>query len=334
MTSNMIIQSSDHPVISPAEFASLLEPLSPNPSFAVAVSGGADSMALCLLAEHWARTHGGRITALTVNHGLRPESTAEAVQVRSWLEERGIGHQTLVWQHGPLKGNIQEKAREARYRLLADWCREHSMQDLLVAHTLDDQTETLLLRLKRGSHIEGLAAMRPASVMHGIRLLRPLLTIPKARLAATLQASEQPWIEDPGNRDSTYDRARLRALLAALPDRDALVACLAATAEKLGALRALREAETRAFLQAHARLLPDGSVECDASALSQAAPDLALRALSSLLRQVGGEPHPPRFLQLERLYEALRRPGARRRTLHGCLVSRRDTRLLLRREHA
>ena len=159
-------------------------PFEPKPRLAVAVSGGADSLALALLADRWARAQGGRITAVTVDHALRPEAAAEARQVGRWLKAAKIRHVTLRWTPpAPLKklaggtrpANLQSAARDARYQLLTGWCRDHAVLHLLLAHHRDDQAETLLLRLARGSGLDGLAAMAPLVERASLRLLRPLL---------------------------------------------------------------------------------------------------------------------------------------------------------------
>ena len=129
------------------------------PLVAVAVSGGPDSMALMLLADRWARTHGGQAWGLTVDHGLRRESADEARTVASWLGARAIPHETLCWVGPKPTGGIQEVAREARYRLLTAWCRDHFCLHLLTAHHLEDQIETHLIRRHAGSGVDGLAGM-------------------------------------------------------------------------------------------------------------------------------------------------------------------------------
>ncbi|HLU65659.1 MAG TPA: tRNA lysidine(34) synthetase TilS, partial [Kofleriaceae bacterium] len=176
-----------------------LGPFERRPRLAVAVSGGPDSLCLCLLAHGWAKARGGEVSALTVDHGLRPTSADEARQVAAWLGPRGIDHHVLRWTGAKPATAIQEAAREARYRLLGDWCRAAGVLHLLLAHHLDDQAETVAFRRARGSGPEGLAGMPAVRELAGLRLLRPLLGVPKARLVATLEAAGQAWLEDPSN---------------------------------------------------------------------------------------------------------------------------------------
>src|SRR5437763_667593 len=185
------------------------------PLIAVAVSGGPDSMALSLLAARWARQRGGEAWGLTVDHGLRPESGAEARTVAGWLAARAIPHVTLAWTGAKPTSGIQEAAREARYRLLAEWCRTHRVLHLLTAHHREDQAETYAIRRRAGSGPDGLAAMSVVRELSGCRLVRPLLAVPRARLAALLAAEGQPFLRDPSNTNPAFERARLRLSLEA-----------------------------------------------------------------------------------------------------------------------
>src|SRR5262249_13344993 len=201
-----------------AEFDRLMQAVGPfesRPRVAVAVSGGSDSMALALLAHDWATRRGGEIAALTVDHGLRTEAAAEARQVGRWLRGRGIAHRILRWRPPPgaLSGGMQAAARAARYRLLADWGRQRGGLHVALAHQREDQAETVLLRLARGSGLDGLAAMAPIAERAGVRLIRPLLPIPRARLRATLAGAQQSWVDDPSNDDPAHARIRMRRLL-------------------------------------------------------------------------------------------------------------------------
>ena len=194
----------------------------------VAVSGGPDSLALLLLARD---AFGDRVRAVTVDHGLRAESAAEAAQVATICAGLGVPHATLRWD-GKAKANVQALAREARYRLMADWCAAEGIAWLATAHHADDQAETLLLRLARGSGIGGLAGIRASrSLARGVILLRPLLDVRRDALAAIVAAAGLRIVDDPSNRDPRYDRTRVRRWLAAHDELDA--AHLAASAAHL-----------------------------------------------------------------------------------------------------
>jgi tRNA(Ile)-lysidine synthase len=294
---------------------------------AVAVSGGADSLALTLLADQWAKSKRLRLVALTVDHELRPESGREARQVGTWLARRGIEHTILRWRGPKPKNNRQALARAARYRLMASWLARHGVRHLLLGHQMEDQAETFLLRLARGSGVDGLSAMAPVWPQGEILLLRPLLQIPKARLKETLKAQHQEWIEDPSNQDLAYGRIRMRAAMDTLGELGLGPKRLAQTAAHLARARAALEAGTDALLRRAAQM--DGLDYCtlgyctlDAAVLALAPQEIGLRALARLLMAIGAADYPPRLARLEQLYFALiGKPAMRGRTLMGCVVA-------------
>jgi len=297
-----------------------LGPFEPAPAVAVAVSGGADSMALLLLTAAWAAARRGRVAALTVDHGLRPESALEAGQVARWAEGRGIAHRTLPWAGLKPSRNIEAAARAARYRLLEEWCAGAGIFHLLVAHHEDDQAETFLLRLARGSGLDGLAAIAPLVERPGCRLLRPLLSLQKARLVATLEAHGQAWLEDGSNRSDRFARVRLRAARALLAREGLGAARLAATARRLARARQALELPLARLLAEAAIPDPAGFIRLDPGPLLRAAPELALRALAAVLMAVGGADYPPRLERLERLAAEITGGLQRGRTLGGCRI--------------
>jgi len=298
-----------------------LGPFEPAPTLAVAVSGGADSMALALLAADWARDRGGTVTALTVDHRIRPQAAIEARWVRDALTARDIGHRVLVWRQGGDGGsaNLQARARRARYGLLEEWCRANGVLHLLTAHHRDDQAETFLLRLGRGSGTFGLAGMAAVVEHPHLRLLRPLLEIPGADLKRALSRIGQDWIEDPSNADSAFARVRVRRALPGLEAAGLSPVHIAETAARLGGDRRVLEADVARLLAVGASPDPAGFVRLDRAALLGAPRPVGLRALARVLVAVGGAEYAPRFERLERLYEEI--AGAcRARTLGGCAI--------------
>jgi tRNA(Ile)-lysidine synthase len=308
------------------EFASLINALGPfeaKPRIAVACSGGADSMALALLLQGWARSVGGTLTALTVDHRLRPESAAEAGRVAAWLRARDIAHEILVRPDAPLDGNLQAEARRIRYALMADWCRRHGVLHLALAHHLEDQAETLLLRLARGSGVDGLAAMAPVAEIAAVRLLRPLLGVPRARLAASLRAAGQDHVTDPSNENAAFRRVRLRRAEGILAREGLTAERLAATAARLGRAREALDAATAELLARGAVLHAEGYATIDPGAFRSAPGEIALRGMARIVATVSGSDFPPRFERIERLHRAL--CGANGgpwagRTLGGCRI--------------
>lgn len=309
-------------------------PFESAPHLAVAVSGGADSMALALLAADWARARGGRITALTVDHGLRPEAATEAMQVAAWLGARGIIQHTLCYEGTRPRGDVQAMARAARYRLLEAWCASHAVLHLLTAHHREDQAETLLLRLARGSGLDGLAGMAAVAERASCRVLRPLLPLSRRRLRATLEAAGQGWIEDPSNRDRGYARVRLRQDMALLAAEGLAIDRLSATAARLARARLALETAVAALLGQAVILDRAGYARIEAERLVAAPEEIGLRALAAVIATVGGAEFPPRLERLERLYRLLPTGLEGGRTLGGCRILPRRAGLLVCREPA
>ncbi len=311
--------------LSPQEFSELMTTCwgdGDGGYIAIAVSGGADSMALCLLLKQWCNGSGVRLTALTVDHGLRTESADEAQQVASWLSAHDIDHHILTWNEKP-GSRIQERAREARYTLMQNWCAERGIRLLFVAHHLEDQAETMLMRLKKNSGLLGLAGMAPRRTEGQLEIVRPLLGIPKARLLGTLDHFNQAWVEDPSNKNLEYERVRTRQLLAKLTCEGVNAARLGRTANALGRLRRTLEHQADALLAR--AILSDDPLVLDLVLFIQAPDKLQEITLGRALRAIGGGNYVPAPAKIERLCNWLRSPGKTgpvARTLGGCKVRR------------
>ncbi len=318
------MDTADDEALDGAAFARLIEPLGPfesKPAVAAAVSGGPDSLALALLAAPWVAGRGGTLTALVVDHGLNEGAAAAAKRAMAWLAARGIAAVGLRWEGAKPKAGVQAAARDARYRLLGEWCAANGVFHLLTAHHRNDQAETLLLRLAAGSGFDGLAGMPPVQETRWGRILRPLLPVDPTRLRATLDSAGQGWIEDPANADPAFARARLRHSAGVLAREGLTPARLAATASRIAAARAVLEGETAALLARSVSVYPTGYALVDREALAAAPWDLSRRALERILGCIGGRRHPPRHNRLVPLLQALRSGGVvKPRTLGGCAV--------------
>ena len=317
--------------VTPAEAAALFSDLIGAPALVLAVSGGPDSTALMVLAARWRATlkRGPALTAITVDHGLRPESRREAADVARLAKKLGIPHRTLRWTGKKPKSGLPQAARQARYGLLAGAARRLNARHVLTAHTRDDQAETVIIRLMRGSGLTGLAAMQKTSDMPeagGIFLVRPLLDVPKARLIATLRAEDIPFADDPTNRDTAFTRARLRGLMPRLAEEGLDAARLALLARRLKRADLAIEA---AVDRAMSELMPGSGVGqepfvFDAAGICQLPDEIALRLLGRAIATVGIE-GPVELAKLETLKAALdaaRMTGnAFRRSLAGAIVT-------------
>jgi tRNA(Ile)-lysidine synthase len=297
-----------------ARLMTRFEPFEAAPTLAAGVSGGPDSLALALLAAGWARARSGRLVALTVDHGLRPESAAEAAQVAAWLAGNGIAHESLAWRGAKPGSGVQAAARAARHHLLGSWCEDNRVLHLLLAHHRGDQAETLALRREDGSGPEGLAAMAAETATSWGRILRPLLPLPKSALTGFLAGRGQPWIEDPSNRQRRHARVRLREAIAAAGNE----AALAAEAGGFGRDRVVREAEIAMSLARLVRFHPAGWAEIGVG-LADLPEALASAVLGRVVVAVGDRDYRPRGERLAKLLQALR-TARRGRTLGGCRI--------------
>lgn len=321
--------------VSDAEFASRMARLGgfeSAPRLAVGVSGGGDSLALTLLLHRWATEQGGALLALTVDHALRPESAAEAAGVAQTMARIGVPHRVLRWEGEKPHAGLQAAAREARHRLLIAACVEAGVPHLALAHNQEDQAETLLLRLSRGSGVDGLAGMAPSRPAGPIRLIRPCLDLPHERLLATCRAAGMNWVEDPSNQNPRFARARLRVVGALLAEEGLTAERLAETARRAARARAALERATADLLAVAASLRPEGWIRLDPAPVMDAPEEIALRALTRCLTVVGGGLRPIRDAAVERLYGELRDGLEGGRTLAGCRTLRRRGAVLIVRE--
>lgn len=301
----------------------------------IGVSGGSDSVGLLLAAAAWGRARGVRIEAATVDHRLRSESGAEAAGVAALCARLEIPHKVLVWAHdGAPAGNLAEAAREARRALLAAWARGRGLGAVALAHTLDDQAETVLLRLARGAGVDGLAGMAAVSRLEDLALLRPALGLRRGDLRALCRAAGEAWVEDPTNADMTHDRPKARAALAALGPLGIGTEGLAATAARMAEARAALEEAAGAAWAACAQAGGAGELLLDRGAWAGASRDLRLRLLSrAILRVAGGRR--PRARALDPLEAALVAGDALpARSIAGALVEADAARIAVMRESA
>lgn len=301
--------------------------------FAVAVSGGVDSMALAWLANVWRRGNKCRLTVLTVDHGLRPGSDHEAGQVAAWMANWGLPHHILRWDGEKPSAGIQDAARHVRYALLTDWCRVNGADALLVAHTLEDQAETFLMRLLRGSGGDGLAGMSAASRINGLPLFRPFLGVAKSELMEVLRDVGQDWIEDPSNQDDRFTRVRVRRWSSKLAGLGLDAYRIGRLAANFYTLRTSLEAVTQHAVNELVTFDPGGWAEMPRDLLCRAPDVLARRIFLSVLRSVGGKFHAPRSDRVARGLAKCRLTNTFQAfSLGGCIVRQKGLGLVIYRE--
>jgi tRNA(Ile)-lysidine synthase len=343
--------------VSAAEAQTLFADLRSAPALLLAVSGGPDSTALMVLAARWraALANGPALIAVTVDHGLRAESRREARAAKALATRLGIRHRTMRWTGEKPQTGLPEAARVVRYHLLGVAARAAGADHVLTAHTLDDQAETVLLRMARGSGMTGLAAMARATLLPGqtgaaratasarsrraaepLLLVRPLLELPKARLIATLEAAQISFCEDPSNVDPRFTRARLRKLMPVLAGEGLDAKRLALLARRLRRAEATIELAVgvAAIAVSDAAWVRGRPIRLDAEKFIRLPAEVALRLLGRGIMYAAGE-LPLRLGRLEALYDWLAQSNPKpdskpdsmplrraRRTLAGALITR------------
>lgn len=338
----------DHSAISAQDAKRLFADWKAVPAIVLAVSGGPDSIALMWLAVRWRRAlaRGPRLFAVTVDHGLRAESAAEARDVKRLARGLELPHRTIRWTGAKPKTGLPAAARSARYQLLAQAARESGATHVFTAHTRDDQAETLLMRMMRGSGIAGLAAMARQSERNGVLLARPLLHVAKSQLVATLEKAKLGFADDPTNRDLNFTRPRIRAVMPVLAAEGGDARNLARLASRLAranaALEVLVDGAER-YLALRQREAAHSGVGAntfdfrifDFQAFAGMPEEIRLRLLLRAIERFGHE-GPAELGKVEALLSALDSMAAEntaarqprlRRTLAGALVSLIDGRI-------
>lgn len=295
----------------------------------VAVSGGSDSMALLHLFARVQAHRGGEVRAVTVDHRLRPEAADEARFVAEVCQRLGVRHDTLVWEHGVVRGNLQDQARRARYGLISEWAQDNGIGHVVLGHTADDQAETFLMGLAREAGIDGLSGMRKAWTADGIHWARPCLLTKRAELRAYLGRTGISWVEDPSNADERFTRVKARRALNALGP-------LGITVEKLSTVTTnLSIAQSALRLAASERAdrvvrTDAGEVVIDREEFRRSGREIVRRILIGALAWVGRGDYAPRADALFRLERAI--AEGRGATLAGCRIVVNDTEIRITRE--
>ena len=333
-----------------AEADALFADLVAEPALVLAISGGPDSTALLYLMARWCavRQPAPHLLAVSIDHGLRPEARHEAAAVKRLAEKLGVEHRTMRWTGAKPSTGIQEAARVARYRLLRTAAHRAKARCVLTAHTLDDQAETVLFRMARGSGLTGICGMarsvpidklangfgqptdaardaEGANWAKHVVLVRPLLEVPKGRLIVTLQKAGLFYAEDPSNVDPRFARSRLRKLMPALADEGLTAQCLVRLARRVRRSEAAHEAVVDWAAKRLGLAADTRRVELNSADWREFPAEIALRLLGRAIGTIGTE-GPVEFGKLEALGEALEAAVAGglprfRRTLAGAMVS-------------
>jgi len=295
----------------------------------IAVSGGGDSIALMHILSRCFDPGTVELFAATVDHGLRPEAAQEAQMVADLAASLGVRHSTLKWEGWDKTGNLQDQARQARYRLLIDWAKSNEIAILALGHTADDQAETVLMRLARSSGVTGLAAMPVRRTLGGITIFRPVLGITRSELRDYLQLHNTQWVEDPSNSDLRFDRIKMRQALEVLEPLGVSARALADVARNMSQAR--EALDWYSFLAARDSVtIYGGDAVLDLKTFRTLPDEIARRLLLRVIAWISGAQYPPRRASMVEALNAVRlgRPV----TLGGCRALQLGQRVWICRE--
>lgn len=295
----------------------------------IAVSGGSDSLALLHLCADLAPQMGWQLRVATVDHALRPGAAAEAARVGEIAAGLGVAHDTLLWEHGKISGNLQDQARRARYGLLAEWALRSGLDQVLIGHTADDQAETFLMGLARRAGLDGLSGMRPEWREAGVGFCRPMLRLTRAWLQDYLTRRGVSWIDDPSNDNDRFARIKARRVLAALTPLGITALTLAESTSHLAAAQGALQAATA---EAWARFGHEahGALVIGRFEFQQLDPELRRRLVQAAIDWMCNDSYAPRGSKILGVVAAIGQ--GREATLAGCRFRLLEGTLLICRE--
>ena len=286
-----------------------------NGPIGLAVSGGGDSIAMMHLAAQ--NVSAKSLFVITIDHGLRPEAAAEIAEVAKQAGALGLHHTVVKWQWDQ-KGNLQAAARDGRWAAMRGWALMHNIRSIWLGHTEDDQVETVLMRLARGSGIDGLTAMYPTSMREGLRLFRPLLGCARADLRIWLTEAGINWSDDPSNDDPRFDRVRARQMFTQLQDLGLTRKRLLQTVDHMQAAHLTLQAAAQQFANENVRQDTGDLIFAD-PALDLDKADAPRRVMAAGFGWVSSRIYRPRFEQLREVVTYARK--GQTVTLGGCIMS-------------
>ena len=293
---------------------------------ALAVSGGADSMAMLYMMHE----NGLRLTAaLTVNHNLRPEAQEEAEYVASICAKLGVEHMTLQWEHEGVTSNVHDLARDARYQLMTDWCNANGVQTLCTAHHMDDRIEHFFIKVSRGAGLLGLID-HEEMLYNGVTIARPMFAFTKQELIDYLDERKIKYCEDKSNFDPKYLRTNIRKWLDAMPpELDSTLFKRRVIGVKENLARAAGVIN-RLFDEAMKMVLFENDIaRIDTFPVDE---EIAIMMLAHILPKISGEKDSPRMESMKRLYESLVRNNTSKTTLCGCIIEKKSEVIYVRKE--
>lgn len=293
---------------------------------AVSLSGGADSMCLTFLLNKFCKQNNISLIAITVDHKLRKGSTIEANNIYRYLEKYGINHTVLTWNHNEIKSNIQKEARNVRYKMLCDFCNENGIENLFVAHTYDDQAETVLLRILRGSGIDGISGINSLIIMNEINIIRPLLAYTKTQILNFLKKENLLWFEDESNKNTKFDRVKVRNLITQLDKDFQLTDRLNLLSDNAKRAKNFIHSHVAEMFKKYCIIGELGCISINQADFNNLDEEIQLRLINHIIRYVRNEQvlYPSRLDSLKIALANLQKIGNEKFTLSNCKILLHD----------
>jgi tRNA(Ile)-lysidine synthase len=297
---------------------------------AVAVSGGADSLALTLLLDEFCRRNKIKLFAVTVDHKMRKSSSDEAKKLGKILKAKKISHEILAIPKNKIpQKNIEANLRESRYSLLCEFCKKNKIEFLFLGHHLGDVAENFLIRLFRGSGLDGLSTMAEISEINGIKLVRPLLNFEKDQLKKFLQSKKVKWFEDETNDDEKFLRNKIRKFFDSFENKNLIQKRIKNASDEIAKMRDLFDLE---LLEKAKETLEfkDDSFLIKQKEFQKIEEKIALKILALILMEVGEKNYKPRLEKLKNFYNHLMQKNPiKPRNFYGCIVKQFDEKQLI-----
>ena len=305
-----------------------------NKPIALAVSGGPDSTAMMQIAALSKKLKNSNVTVIVVDHGLREESKNEANIVGQNAKLLGFKFKILKWDGVKPKTRIQEIARKTRYKLMTSWCKKKGIEKLFLAHHLDDQVETFLMRLGKGSGVDGLAVMNYVTEISSLKLVRPFLEIPKTRFIKILSITNLEWISDPSNFNSDYKRSRIRKILPILSKEGINSKQIGLVIKRMRSAKDALNTQTNILLKKYLSNVDNVAYFLNKELLKDVKEkEILLRVLEKIFMNISGSIYPPRRNKLENIISwILKNNNIKAKTLTGVVVRKRKSELIFYRE--
>ena len=302
-------------------------------SFALAVSGGSDSLCLAYFTKVYASEFGNKIHVLIVDHNLREESYQEALKVKAMLGKRKILSKILSWKGKVPTSNIQKKARDIRYTMLSNYCLKNKVKYLITAHHGDDQIENFFIRLLRGSGLTGLSSMPvKAKYNNNLKIIRPFLSLEKKDLKYVTLNYFKTYIKDPTNNDEKFLRVRIRKYRKNMEKEGLDTRKIIKTVDNLvSANQALNFYKNKA-LHKHASFVSKNKCLINKKIFSDEAGEIVFKSFSDILSLVSGTYYPPRSKKVINLINRMKKSKFTKSTLGGCIVEEKDNFILISKE--